>query len=133
MRSFDRPKLLRLLRVVLSDHMSRDNPITMTQLIPLVLGEHVIPNKRYNQSRIIRSLVVQLRQEKMPIVSRNGKNGGYYIATNPQEIETSARLFRKRALSSLKQEALLRGIALSELFYQHPLNLEENKNVETEN
>lgn len=119
----DRARLKQRLLLLLSEHTSREDCISMTALVPAVLGDYVVPNRRYDQSRIIRSLVSQCRREGSPICIRHGKYGGYYLATDPQELESTAQWFRKRAMSSLKQEALLRGMAIHELVEQHPLDL----------
>jgi len=125
----NRDQLKRRLLQVLASHTCRDDCISMTQLVPAVLGDYVIPNKRYDQSRIVRSLVAQCRREGAPICIRSGKYGGYFLATNPEELEHTAKWFRKRAMSSLKQEALLRGMAISDLVEQISLDLTTDKGV----
>lgn len=110
------------LRAVLLHHTSPDAAIRMVALIPAVLGEHVIPWRRYDQSRLIRSLVEQLRREGLPVCIRGGsRDGGYFVSA--AHAERTAAWFRKRAFSAFRQEAALRRISLRELFTQYELDL----------
>lgn len=110
------------LLAVLQRHKGPDNPITMVQLIKPIFGEWPIPLRQYDQSRIIRSLVQQLEREGVPVVARNSKDGGYYLATSDEQIDRRARWFRKRAMTALRREARLRKMSVEQMIEQKPLD-----------
>ncbi|WP_049764595.1 hypothetical protein [Thioalkalivibrio sulfidiphilus] len=110
---------------LLSQHQGPDDPISMTALNAAITGETVIPWRRYDQSRITRSLITELRQEGHAIAHKPGAGGGYYMARNEDELKDTAAWFRKRAMSSLRQEAALRRISLGALIEQYQLELKE--------
>lgn len=114
-------------RLLERDHRGRDNPITMTRLFQLVTGDVVIPGRRYDQTRVIRSCVKELRRQGLPIVHKGGASGGYYLATDSADIERTANLFHSRAMSSLVQEAALRRMRPGDLLEQYQLELEEQR------
>lgn len=115
------------MRKILQRHRGADNPITMTQLFTAATGEQAIPTRRYDQTRIIRSLVEQLRRDGVPIANRGGKTGGYYLAENEAELDGTIRNFHNRAMSSLQQEAALKRIDINQLFEQYKLELTQQE------
>lgn len=96
----------------------------MTELFARVTGETVIPWRRYDQTRVIRSIVKELRDDGYPIA--NGK-GGYYLATSVAALQATIDRYHQRAMSSLKTEAALRKIDPSGVIEQYRLELNQAK------
>jgi hypothetical protein len=117
----DRDHLLRRVREILERHQGPDEAITMTQLHVTATGETIIPWKRYDQTRLTRSLIDQLRREGMPIASCGR---GYYVARSGDELEATIARFHSRALSSLKAEATLKRMHPGELIRQYSIELQ---------
>lgn len=128
MTEHPREYLLERCRALVSAHKGPDDCITMTELYHQLTGEVVIPWRRYDQSRIVRSLIEQLRREGCPIGHKGGKFGGYFWAADQAELDTTARMFRSRGLSAFKQEAALRRVSNTELLKQYQLDLKEEAN-----
>ena len=126
MRERDRAEMLTRAREILQQHQGPDDCITMTELYRQVTGEVVIPWKRYDQSRVIRSIVEQLRREGARIGRKGGKYGGYFWARNDDELATTVDWFHARAMSALKQEAALRRANTKDLIRQYEIELNED-------
>ena len=110
----------------LKQHKGPENCVTMNELFVDATGSYIIPNRRYDQTRIIRSIVKDLREEGCPIGIKGGKSGGYFWARNDAELKSTIEKFHHRAMSSLQQEAALRRIPFNQLL----LELEEEHNQE---
>lgn len=127
MRELDRAEMLARAREILQQHQGPDDCITMTELYYQVTGEAVIPWKRYDQSRVIRSIVEQLRQEGARIGRKGGKHGGYFWARNDEEMMATAEWFHSRAMSALKQEAAIKRVTTKELIKQYETEFNEGE------
>jgi len=125
MSDLSRSELKLKVDLLLQSHLSADNCILMNEIFVSVTGSHIIPNRRYDQTRIIRSIIKELREDGRPIGIKAGSNGGYFTAQNDEELESTILLFHHRAMSSLKQEAALKRISFSELLEQYELELSE--------
>lgn len=119
----ERAEIKRRVRRILGDCKGPDHAITMEELARRAKGEHTIPGKRYDQSRIIRSVVRELRQEGMAICNRYGHGGGYFVAASDEDIDDTCRVLHSRALSSLEIERDLRRINVGALLEQLELEL----------
>jgi len=124
-RHYDREHLLANLRHVLRGHQGPDNTISMRDAFEAITGEVVIPGRRYDQTRIVRSLVEQLRREGVPVGFRGGPDGGYFVARSDEELAETLAIFHARALSSFRQEAALKRITFGELLEQYALELHD--------
>ena len=111
-----------ILRILGDDH-GPNNPITMTALWATATGGIVVPWKRYDQSRVVRSLIAELRAEGHPIGHKGGTGGGYFLATTDAELQPTIDLLVSRGLASLTTAAALRRISLDELVQQLHLDL----------
>jgi hypothetical protein len=120
----DRDTLKERALTVLQRHVGKPNAITMTRLTAAIQGGDVIPSRRYDESRLTRSIISQLRAEGHPIAHTNGRGGGYFFAATEAELEETAAWFRSRAMSAFRQEANLKRISLSELVEQLKLDIE---------
>jgi hypothetical protein len=118
----------RLIQRLNDQHQGPDNGLTMTECVAVVLGEIIIPYKRNNQSRLIRDLVAELQRDGHPICHKSGKYGGYYIATNDDQLDAEAAWHHKRAIASLTRVKHLRKITTDEVVEQVKLDLEESNN-----
>lgn len=103
------------------------NPISMTHLFIQVTGEHVIPAKKHEQSRVIRALVKALRMEGCPIGYDSGKHGGYFWARSEDELEPFTRLLHSQAMSRLKTEAALKRVPFNQLLTQYQIEFETDE------
>lgn len=123
-----RDYLLEQCRALVRAHEGPDDCITMTEIYSRITGEPVIPWRRYDQSRIVRSLIEQLRREGCPIGHKGGRHGGYFWAADKAGLEATARMFRSRGISAFKQEAALRRMSNKDLLKQYQIDLENTTN-----
>jgi hypothetical protein len=130
MQQLDRDTLKERALTVLQRHVGKPNAITMTRLAGAIQGCDVVPSARYEETRLVRSIIEQLRREGHPICHHNGRGGGYFWAANEAELEETAAWFRKRAMSAFRQEANLKRISLSELVEQLRLDIETPRMTE---
>lgn len=124
MQRLDREVLKERALTVLQRHVGKGNAITMTRLTAAIQGGELIPSKRYEESRLTRSIIEQLRREGHPVCHHNGRGGGYFWAANEGELEQTAAWFRKRAMAAFRQEAALKRISLVDLVEQLRLDIE---------
>ena len=117
----DRADLLVRVEALLQQCRGPQAAIRMVDLFALATGDVVIPGKRYDQTRIVRSLVDQLRRQGCPIA--HGANG-YFWADDPADLEPTIRWFHLRALASLRQERALRRVPFAAVLEQYRLDLE---------
>lgn len=116
----DRRRLAEAIRQVLERHEGVERAITMTALFAIATGDTVVPGRRYDQTRIVRSLIEQLRREGLPIgICRHG----YFLARSEQELAPTIRAFHSRAMSGLRQERALTRVSFDELLEQYRLEL----------
>lgn len=66
--------------------------------------------------RHVRSLVTELREDGVAVCGH--PKTGYFVASNPAELERTCQFLRSRALRSLTLEAQLRRIPLPDLIGQ---------------
>jgi hypothetical protein len=128
MHDLDRNELIERVRKIIKQYQGPDLCITKEKVFVEATGENIIPWRRVDQTRIIRSMVKQLRREGCPIAFKSGKRGGYFWARTDQELETTINVFHSRAMSSLKQEATLKRIPVGDVVDQYKLEIEEGEN-----
>lgn len=121
----DRAALIERVRAVLEQCQGPERAITMTALFAAVTGETVIPGRRYDQTRVVRSIVEQLRREGCPIAVRSGADGGYFWAVDPGQLDPTIQVFHARAMSSLRQEQALRRVPFGQVLEQHRIEFEQ--------
>lgn len=126
MADSDRDALKASLRALLEQCAGPDAAVTMTALFHTATGEPVIPGRRYDQTRVVRSLVEQLRREGCPIGVKGGPHGGYFWATDPAQLDPTIQVFHQRALSSLRQEAALKRMPFPGVLEQHRIEFEQS-------
>lgn len=129
MREMDRDELKARVLALLQEHQGPDNCITMCQMFYAATGYPIIPGKKYDQPRLIRSVVQQLRMEGHAIGHVNAKGGGYFLARNEQELEATIQYFRSRGISAFKVEAALRKISNKALLSQYELELQSQEAI----
>lgn len=117
----DRADLLARVQALLQQCRGPQAAIRMVELFALATGDVVVPGKRYDQTRIVRSLVDQLRRQGCPIA--HGSNG-YFWADDPADLEPTIRWFHLRALASLRQERALRRVPFEQVLEQHQLDFD---------
>jgi hypothetical protein len=110
---------------VLAKHIGAKQGISAEQLV-MEITESATPNP--GGERKLREIIAELRRQGVRICGH--PSTGYYLASTPEELNHTCSFLRRRALSSLHQEARLRGIALPELLGQ--LNLQLAMPAETE-
>lgn len=123
----DRKRLLDNVRAILLHHVGADNAIRMVDLFAQATGEVVVPGKRYDQTRIIRSIINQLRAEHFPVCAHDA---GYYLPRVWRDIEPTIRKLESRAIASFRVAANLRRCSVQDLLrhYQLKLPMEESDN-----
>lgn len=121
----ERDQVKRNIRALLARHAGPENCIKMIDLHREATGDTIIPKRAYDQSRLTRSIVEELRREGLPVGIRLGREGGYFVARSDEELQTTISLFHERALGSLKQESVLRRITFGELLKQYELELRQ--------
>lgn len=125
----DREHLKDDIENILRKHQGPDDCITMDEVYMAVTGEKfIVPWNRHSQTRIIRSIVNQLRMEGSPVGIVSGKGGGYFWARNMGELESTISKLRKSALTSLRTEAALKRLSTPDLLDQYKLELEQEEN-----
>ena len=120
----DRADLLARVQGLLQQCRGPQAAIRMVDLFALATGDVIIPGKRYDQTRILRSLVEQLRRDGCPIGHVSGTGGGYFWADDPADLDLTIRWFHQRALSSLRQERALRRVPFAQVLEQHALDFD---------
>lgn len=86
------------LKNVLQNHTGRTNAIPRREL-RVVLGQRDDNNGKIvivePNDRAVRIMINELRHEGMPILSSvSGKNGGYYLPADRQELDEGLRVMR---------------------------------------
>jgi len=127
MKEATRAKLIFKTKAVLRRHIGPDECIKMVQVYYEVTGILVTPGKQYDETRMIRSAIEQLRTDGHPICIKDGKNGGYFWARNSADLEPTIRRFHSRALASLKQEASLKKIPFGDLLKQYEIDFDQHR------
>lgn len=127
MTDYDREEIKEKVDALLKQHLGQDDCILMNEIYVTVTGSHIIPYRRYDQTRFIRSIIKELREAGRPIGIKSGNNGGYFTARNDEELESTIQTFHCRAMSSLRQEAALKRISFNELLEQYELELSQTE------
>ena len=117
---------------LLQDFKGPDNCILMAEIFVRITGSHIIPNRRTDQTRMVRTIIKELREEGHPIGIKAGSSGGYFIARTDEELKKTIEIFHNRAISSLKQEAALKRIGFNELLEQYEFELTEQQSDKQE-
>ncbi|MFW2440915.1 MAG: hypothetical protein ACN4GR_16285 [Arenicellales bacterium] len=116
----ERSEIKEAVMLTLQRHQGKANTITMIELTAAVMDFFIIPNEKYNQSRAVRSVIRQLRFEGVPI---GHCNSGYFLAKDQKELDETADLIQRRAVSSLQLVRELRRINVGELLQQLEIEL----------
>lgn len=118
----DRERNRTRLLMVLMRHVGKPGRIGMGELYEAVFGEPW--EHRINDTRKLRGLITELRQEGVPICSTaSQKGGGYWVPSAASELDQYCKTIRFRALKLLQREAKLRKLTMPELMGQ--LSLED--------
>lgn len=121
MRDYDRPAI----KARVAEILGTKEPITKEALWHCATNEVIVPWRRIDQTRLLRSIIAELQRDGMPVV--HGRQG-YYLATEDSDIEREARWHRSRAFASFRREQALRKITSQQLLleYQNELTLQHN-------
>jgi hypothetical protein len=119
--SFDRSMLNpAIVFDVLADHRGASNGISARQLVFHLLGHYSDAGERH-----LRTVVEALRKEGLPVCAHPAH--GYYIAENAQEIDQTCLFLYHRAMTSLRQVAAMKRVALPDFRGQLQLPIEEGE------
>jgi len=106
----------------LINHIGEFNAIGMAELYELVFGKAW--QNRINDTRRIRNLITELRNEGKPICSVSSQGaGGYYLAAVGSELNDYVRRNERRALKILKRLATVKRTNLPNYLGQLMLNM----------
>lgn len=99
-----------MVQTALKSHVGRDNAISRRNLL-LQLGPQMValgmPPGRMDRN--LRLAIRQLRKIGYPICSTGGSKGGYFLATDPAELEEYLTVeVHGRAMDLLEQEKAMR-------------------------
>jgi hypothetical protein len=117
----DRTHLKEKLKRIVREHVGPEGSISMQALYVQLTGHGIIPYKRHEQTRIVRSLVNELRNEGCPIGSTSGNSSGYFWARDEKELGITIAKLHGQAMTSLKTEAALKRIPFSDLLKQYQI------------
>lgn len=104
-------------------HVGPNNKIGMGELYTTVFGKPWA--HRINDTRNLRSLIMELRKEGMPVMSDCASNGGYWVAASASEINAYCAKTTKRALAMLSRAANIKQVSLADYLGQLSLELGE--------
>jgi hypothetical protein len=107
---------LKLIKV-LGQHPGKNRALGAGALYQAVYG---LPwRDKIRDTRKLRKLITDLRNEGYPICSTSGaEGGGYYLASAGSELDDHCRRIHARAMRLLVMESRLRKMALPELMGQ---------------
>ncbi len=109
---------------ILSRHVGITRAIGMGELYSQVYGKSW--KNRINDTRGMRYLITELRDEGVPVCSIVAPNGGgYYLASTSGELDNWLGRDHRKALRILAREAKIRRTTLPELLGQMHLNMTE--------
>ncbi|MBI3771435.1 MAG: hypothetical protein HY272_01830 [Gammaproteobacteria bacterium] len=112
---------------ILKQHVGPNNCIKKEALWSSATGDVIIPWRRIDQTRPLRSMIEALQRAGEPIAHKSGKGGGYFYADNPDDLTEEADWHHVRAMSSLRREKALRKITTPELLSQVALELNQEE------
>lgn len=98
----------------------KENPISVYRLTKYLNGKRKNSPTECNVRQAVRSLIMEHGEL---IGSTNKKPSGYYLITNPAEIEENYQSLKKRALKILARGAMLKKVGLPMLLGQLSLEL----------
>ena len=108
---------------ILPRHTGKFNAIGMGELYREVFGEGW--NHRINDTRTLRQIITELREDGTPICSVSDQSGGgYYYAAAGEELEDYLAMGKRMALSLLARNARIMRVSLAEYLGQMKLALE---------
>lgn len=124
-KSDDRVYLKQKLKKIVHECVGPESAISMQGLYVRLTGHGIIPYKRHEQTRIVRSLVNELRNEGCPIGSTSGNSNGYFWARNEKELDITLAKLHGQAMTSLKTEAALKRVSFDDLLKQYQIEFRE--------
>ena len=116
------PELKYRLMVAMSRHIGRTRAIGMGELFEEVYGKSW--DHRINDTRSLRKLISETKEEGVPILSSSSTTGGgYYLSGSDSEMDAFYEMRRKMALKILALESKMRKLAMPDLLGQIAMNL----------
>lgn len=110
---------------VLKKHRGKENAIKSKVLFCLATGEAIIPAKAQSQTRVIRSVIRELREKReLPVMSGDK---GYWIAESDEELRDYVERSLIEAKRMMKLGSQLSGIPVDRMVEQLKLKLNENE------
>ena len=114
---------------ILSEHIGAHKAIGMAELYEAVFGETW--SHRINDTRLLRTLVTQMRRDGVAICSAASKSGGgYYLAAAGSELKNYLARNKMRALKILARNAAIEKITLQDYLGQMRLNMEGREDAD---
>jgi hypothetical protein len=113
----DREVLKNKVMIELAHHVGKQNAIGMAELFEVVFGEPWA--HRINDTRDLREIITDLRDEGTPICSAVGTSGGgYYLAAAKSELADYLGAQERKALKILSRNSRMRRITLPDYLGQ---------------
>lgn len=121
-----RPEFKQRVVEVLKNCVGRENAISAEQLFTLVTGETIVPSLAANQTRLIRSIVLDIRKNKeQPIIS----GYGYWLAEDDAELEQYTLKLLRAAERKFHLARTLSMVPVSHMIEQHKLNFTDQEST----
>ncbi len=113
------------LLLVMTRHAGPNKKIGMGELYEQVFDRQY--HHRINDTRQLRYIITNLRNDGVPIVSNSSAtNGGYWLAASASEITLYCAKGQRQAIGMLARIAKMKDVSLPEYLGQMRLELESN-------
>ena len=107
---------------ILTQHIGEEHKMDMGDLYCRVFDKEF--NHKINDTKPLRALVTELRNEGVPIGSKQTRDdGGYWLIRSGSEFDDYCRRIHMAALKKLKMESRLKKMSMEELLGQMIINL----------
>jgi len=125
MPDMDRQELKEAVLNVLKQHDDYENCIKKEALWSTVTGELIIPKRRNDQTRPLRSIIESLQKDGHPICHRSGIYGGFFYSKEHKYVIKQAHRHHKCAMTHLRRKKHLLRINDKEVLKQVELDLKQ--------
>jgi len=123
MHDMDREELKEAVLKILKQHVDYDDCIKKEPLWSAVTGEVIIPKRRNDQTRPLRSIIAALQKDGHPICHRSGIYGGFFYSKEQKYVIKQAHRHHKSAMTHLRRKKHLLRINNKEVLKQVELDL----------
>jgi hypothetical protein len=121
-----RPEFRQHVKKILSNCVGKQNAISAEELFMAVTGEVIVPSLKANQTRLVRSIALDIRKSKeLPICSGNG----YWLAQDYAELEQYTLSILRGAKRKFNLARNLSMVPVSKMIEQYKLNFTDQEST----